>query len=504
MKQRETEFLIIRADDVESHRGNGLIPMMDSDCACPTTNSTLSLEQSSIQESYWQRASQLHRQELKDNNTLVFNPFSTTGPLVLNHEAHRLLTCFEQPRSLDDAQIERVFEIDTHQAVARLVELGLIEPVGSQPAINRGTPDCLVAWLHTTNACNLRCTYCYIDKSAEPMNDTVGFASVDAVFRSAQQHGFPAVKLKYAGGEATLNFGLVQKLHTYAQGLAGQTGIQLHEVVLSNGVALTNRMLTFMQTAGIGLSISLDGLGEGHDAQRVFVNGKGSAMHVKRSVERALAHGVRPHLSITVTAHNGEDAAAAVDFALAHDLLFNLNFYRENDATATQGDLRAEDTQMIASMRRCFAMIEQNLPAHSILGSLVDRANFGIPHEQVCGVGDSYMVVDQQGKVARCQMEIERAVSDIWAMDPLADIKHYDQDFQSLAVGEKEGCQTCAWRYWCAGGCPALTYRVTGRNDVKSPYCHVYQTIYPDLLRLEGLRLLKKLSANQPSAFGQN
>jgi uncharacterized protein len=32
---------------------------------------------------------------------------------------------------------------------------------------------------------------------------------------------------------------------------------------------------------------------------------------------------------------------------------------------------------------------------------------------------------------------------------------------------------------------------VTGRSDVKSPYCNVYKALYPEVLRLEGLRLLK-------------
>ncbi len=44
---------------------------------------------------------------------------------------------------------------------------------------------------------------------------------------------------------------------------------------------------------------------------------------------------------------------------------------------------------------------------------------------------------------------------------------------------------------WCAGGCPALTYRVTGRFDVRSPNCRIYQALFPEVLRLEGLRLLQ-------------
>ena len=56
--------------------------------------------------------------------------------------------------------------------------------------------------------------------------------------RSAVEHGFPAVKLKYAGGEASLNHHLILKLHARARELAAEQRPRLHATLLSNGVAL--------------------------------------------------------------------------------------------------------------------------------------------------------------------------------------------------------------------------------------------------------------------------
>ena len=50
------------------------------------------------------------------------------------------------------------------------------------------------------------------------------------MFRSAANNGFQAVKLKYAGGEATLNFPLVRALHSHAVDLAARRGFELREV----------------------------------------------------------------------------------------------------------------------------------------------------------------------------------------------------------------------------------------------------------------------------------
>lgn len=83
-----------------------------------------------------------------------------------------------------------------------------------------------------------------------------------------------------------------------------------------------------------------------------------------------------------------------------------------------------------------------------------------------------------------------------WTRDPsnrliTAEVRADQEGIQNLVVDDKEECRNCQWKYWCAGGCPLETYRMTSRYDVKSPRCHIYKALYPQVLRLEGLRLLK-------------
>jgi uncharacterized protein len=88
-------------------------------------------------------------------------------------------------------------------------------------------------------------------------------------------------------------------------------------------------------------------------------------------------------------------------------------------------------------------------------------------------------------------MEITATVTDIWSNDPLTDLRLDKGGLQNPSVDEKEGCRDCEWKYWCAGGCPALTYRATGRFDVKSPNCNIYKALFPEVLRLEEMRIRK-------------
>lgn len=455
----------------------------ECDCACSEDGFNLTLAAATI-DSPLQRAV-IHQQTLSSSHSLLFNPYHPQGVVVINQAVQTEWECFDSPRSV------RSINAATLPLVRQMLQAGLLQPVGAKVSAQRGTPRTLSAWLHITNACNLTCDYCYVHKSEEAMSQEVGLAAVDAILRSAKRGGFRRVKLKFAGGEASLNLKLLFALHSYAETQTKVQGLELETVILSNGVALGERAIRELEQRGIRVMISLDGVGEWHDAQRTFRNGTGSFAWTSRTLDRLIAQGVKPFISITVTDRNVEGLPEVVEYVLKRGLPFNLNFFRDNDCASTMTDLRLQDDRLIEAMNRVFAVIEANLPEHSLLGCLVDRAQFDQPHDKTCGVGDSYLVVDHHGRVAKCHMEIEKSVTDVYAEDPLAFVRLDEIGVQNVSVDEKEGCRECEWKYWCAGGCPVLTYRATGRFDVKSPYCRVYKAIYPQLLRLEGLRLLK-------------
>jgi len=376
------------------------------------------------------------------------------------------------------------------EALAALCDSGFLSDSPNAP-IPFAREDTLIAWLHTTNACNLRCNYCYLAKTNERMDEQIGRQSIDAIFRSALANDFSKIKIKYAGGEATLNFALVTKLHDYARHLADAQNFSLNGVVLSNGVRLTPEMVKSMLTRHLRLMISLDGLGAAHDAQRHFANGRGSFDAVARSIEMAKDKGLTSDICITVSGRSAGELPDLIGWILERDLPFSLNFYRENEFSASFADLQLDEERIIQGMMAAFKVIEANLPRRSLLASLVDRANLSAPHSRPCAAGHNYLVIDHFGRVAKCQMEMDKPVTDILARDPLAVIRSDKFRVQNFNVEEKEGCRDCEWKHWCAGGCPQATFRATGRYDVKSPNCNIYKTLYPEALRLEALRLIK-------------
>lgn len=470
------------------------LDVLYGDCACSGDGNQLLSDEVIYKEhrGVWRKSPFLCDYILDSSNTLLLNPIGISGPVVLNKPAQNILDLFSAPVTIQDA-IASIPDVERGSAAAivqHMIMLGLISsPDYIKPS--KQAPKILTAWLHVTNECNLRCTYCYITKTPDKMDVEQGKQSVDAVFRSAIANGFQSVKLKFAGGESTMNFPSLLGLHDYARSLALEKGLGLTGVVLTNGVGITERMIDTLQERKIKLSVSLDGVGEYHDAQRKFMNGKGSFHLVEHSLNRLAARGLVPSITITVSNRNLEGLPQVVDFVLQRNLPFTINFYRENECSAGHVDLAYNDGKIIEAMKKAFSIIENNLPPHSLLESLVDRTRLDAPHSKPCGVGDSYLVIGQNGKVAKCHMEIDRSITDVSMPDPLKLIQLDQIGIQNVSVEEKEGCRDCTWRYWCAGGCPALTHRVTGRYDVKSPNCSIYMALFPDMLRLEGLRLLK-------------
>lgn len=469
------------------------------DCACPATTKQNIVEGTSpfnnisfADTDRWICGQEVLEFELDTNHSVLFNPVGQGGAVVVNQSARELFHQFRRPSTFQETLVpydksSREFK----HVLKRLVCLEMICPAENIQHPRFQSSQMLTAWLHITNACNLRCSYCYLRKNQEDMDEATGRSTIEAIIRSATKHNFTAVKFKYAGGEPSLNAQLVLTLHDYAQKLATQARLQLYGVMLSNGVALSSDLIEALKDRGIRVMISLDGIGDYHDAQRPSMNGESSFRLVERTISQLMNTNHPPHISITVTNRNLKGLSEVLRFVLERNLTFNLNFFRENSCTVSSHDLKYEEQAMIRALHKAFRVIEEYLPPWSLLGAVLDRGQLIQPRQRSCGVGQNYIVIDQRGRVAKCHMEIKKTLGDVFTADPLQLLRQDKIGVQNPSVEEKKECLYCSWRYWCSGGCPVVAYNATGQYDSKSPNCKIYKVLYPEALRLEGLRLFK-------------
>lgn len=284
--------------------------------------------------------------------------------VVLNNPAYALWESFQEPHSFSTLDAEEM------NVAQEMVNLGLlispnieIQPSAFQQSLQ------LSAWLHITDHCNLRCAYCYLPHKKEDMTLETGKAAIEATFRAARVNYYQRVKLKYAGGEPLLRFPVVVELYEYAQKLSKDYNLEFDGVILSNGTLLTGEIVRTMQDLNLRLMISLDGMGDWHDAQRPYAGGRGTFEDVAEAVELALSYELIPDISITVSGRNAEGLPEIVDWVLERNLPFSLNFYRQNNFSVSWEGLKLEEDKIIAGMLAAFKIIEKNLPSNSLLST---------------------------------------------------------------------------------------------------------------------------------------
>jgi uncharacterized protein len=480
-------------DESLAYQATSACDCTGGDCACSLAQGHRALEQYHLHESIeLQRSPEISYQPLGNDYHIAYGPYNHLA--LLNKDAVTLLNSFASPAGYQQTSLfaERGWARPfVRQAVKDLVRTRLLYPVTDPVKPLKESHAKLTAWLHITDRCNLRCAYCYLPHSKKDMPVEVGKKAVDILFSTAQKHKYTSIKIKYAGGEPLIKFDVVSTLHQYALHLSQVTGISVDGIVLSNGTLLKEKTISTMRELGLRLMISVDGLGQTHDIQRVYANGQGSFRDVSYAVEMGVSYGLVPDVSVTISGRNAAHLKDLMVWLLDYELPFSLNFYRENQLSQSESDLALEDDVIINGVLSAYKVIESRLPKRSFLASLVDRANLSASHLRTCGVGQDYMVFDYRGGISKCQMQIFKPVVSIDSEDPLTLLREDTEGLLNLHVDRKIECQACSWKYWCAGGCAFVTHRHTGRYDVKSPNCKIYKALFPAALGLEAKRLLK-------------
>lgn len=435
---------------------------------------------------------------------IVFNPMTGLGVSLLTAAGGEVFDLVDGQRTVADIA-RQVAQEHGHAATgvaaalaqllaARLIHLGTAPPLPvHQP------PRQLGVWLHVTNQCNLRCTYCYVSKTNEAMPLPLGQRALRSVFDSMHGQGMHDLTLKYAGGEALLEAETIWALDAYARRLAADT-IRVKSIILTNGTPLQPALIGELQARDFQLAISLDGLGAAHDNQRPLRGGQPSFRQVQAGIERAVAAGLTVSISVVVGPGNLAALPELIDYLLDRDLRFSLTFLRDS-SEATVG-LAAQDRSLIAGMEAAYARIAARPPRFSLMNAALDRVQLEQPHFAACGIGESYIVIKHTGEIASCQMRLGQPVGHVRRGDLLAQIAARTPERpHGTTVDDHQDCRSCDWRYRCAGGCPVVTFSAHGRFDQASPFCGVYKTLIPQLVALEGLRLARYGCFVQPSGI---
>ena len=432
------------------------------------------------------------------NYLLVYNVFSKKNPTLLNKPLAYLFKLVDGKRSLYDIYLmakkkdpllkfSRIKEIFNDFLNLEIVYFNL---PNLQQIFTRKEPKRLSIWFHITNQCNLRCKHCFINKTPNKISMAMAQTAFNKIFADAKKNKYNQIKIFFSGGECLLELKKLINLIKLGKRLSKKTNIEIAFSIATNGTLITPKIAKTLALYTIEVAISLDGLQKFNDSQRVFSNGLGTFKYIEQAIKNLKKYHVPYRAIVTVTTNNVANLPSLTKYFLINKIPFSINFYRESPYS--KKGLTPTNKILINYLKKSYQILYKYVPKYRLIDDVLDRVNFRVPRLAACAVGDSYIVITHEGKLASCPMIIDRSIGSINDQDIVKTMRN--KSFikpRGLTVEKKIPCNHCQWKYVCCGGCPLLAYETKKTYKSSSPYCEVYKTLIPEVLKIEAKRLIK-------------
>jgi uncharacterized protein len=194
----------------------------------------------------------------------------------------------------EDAQVDEVFMTEelfrrlerTGHIVTRANAARLFDELATWQSPTYAGPSLHIVVL--TRRCNLNCTYCHMNPQpageARTANDLTPEVARH-VARFALESPNPRLHFEFQGGEAFLNFGVMQAFVEDVRRRNREVGKQVSFSVVSNLTVARDEQLRFCHDNGITISFTLNGPDYVHDHYRRTRGGHGTQARVLERLE---------------------------------------------------------------------------------------------------------------------------------------------------------------------------------------------------------------------------
>lgn len=333
------------------------------------------------------------------------------------------------------------------------LEVGPTVPEPALPA----HPLTTLYWI-CTQACNLRCTYCYQDATvARPgeLTTSEGFDLIDQAVEAGVQ------TLVFTGGEPFSRRDLLKLARR-----SSESGLRTN--VITNGSHITARRAA--EIAGIfdKITVSLDhGRPDHHDR----VRGRGSWRKAAQAIDLLLAEGATVDVNSVLTAAGLSDV---------HELLAYVRGRRIGQHRIIPQYPMGRGGEARADELPAGALLDLADTLHRVGDT--DRSDLVEPEAATtskgirrshCGAGLSEVSVDPEGWVYPCKLlqddryragnVRDRRLREIFMTDPAI------TDFHRPFVSTLQPCITCVVKNHCGGGCRGIHASFSGDWRVAEP-----------------------------------
>lgn len=379
-----------------------------------------------------------------------------------------------RPKAGLGEHLQRRFGYTTERVAERLEEIakwGLFrrmfyldrEPEVPPPVVP-SRPLKQVYWI-CTQACNLRCTYCYQDATVARPHELTTQEAKDLVDQVVEAG---ATTFIITGGEPFSRRDLMEIVE-----YSNSRGLRTN--VITNGHYITKKNAKAVAKAFHTITISLDhGLAKHHDCNR----GEGSWERAVRAVDLLLAEGARIDLNSVLTHEGLQDLKDLVRFGRqrkigSHKIMPQYPMGR--GAGNRHGEL-TEFELLDLNDRLTQANIELENEGEVRTRYEAKATAKGLRRSH-CGAGLAEVSVDPEGWVYPCKLlQYTELRADNIRDRRLAEIVTHPviAGTANRVVDTLHPCKTCIVKNHCGGGCRGIHYSFTGTYSEAEPLFCAY------------------------------
>lgn len=344
--------------------------------------------------------------------------------------------------------------------------------------------------MHITEACNLRCDYCYIQKTPRVMNRQVAEQSVRFLFDHAPEGDDP-LSITFFGGEPLLEPGLIEYIHALASQQGGVRGREVTFGMTTNATLITAQNAQMIKRLGISVRLSLDGVGDAHDRHRRTISGKGSFDLIRRQLGH-IAEIESVSVRLTVSPDTAAQLPASIQWLSDHG--FNsISFSPVTEAEWSEESL----AQLLEAQQQLYRI--QNASDGVKISHIgkTERALAAQGPRWGCGAARGFVAVDPEGYLYPCHRfvgyfrngETQRVGHvargfDIQRREYYLAANHSSARqgcghgmFSPEVPDQEKNCQQCQLLPVCGSNCMAVSEYMTGDPTRPHPVNRLFAQI---------------------------
>ena len=298
----------------------------------------------------------------------------------------------------------------------------------------------------------------------------------------------------FFGGEPLLEKNLIFQTVEYCKHVEKNSDCRFSFSLNTNGMLLDDEFLLFSVKNRIMTSISIDGIREAHDRNRIDLAGKGTFSRVSEKADLLLE--AQPY-AISLTLINPETVefmSQSIEYLITKGfryLLCSINYKANWDKES----LRQLEKQYRLVSKIYYKRLERGMniyfsPFDTAINTYINKKNLC---KDRCELGMRQVAINPQGKIFPCIQfagDEEFQIGDVYSgVD-----RNKQQQMYKQSSMENEACLKCALNQRCNNNCSCINKLSTGRIDKISPIlCSHRQALIPIADRLAEKLYKKKV-----------